>query len=58
MENVLNLNLSPTQVIVILGLQVWIFIVFPVIVIRKINYLTRLVESQFEQEDSSEKFSS
>ena len=54
MENALNLNLSPAQAIVILGLQVWIFIIFPLIVIRKLNYLTRLVESQFEQEDPKE----
>ena len=54
MENAFTFNLTPAQAILMLGLQVWIFVIFPVIVIRKLNYLTRLVESQFEEDSNQE----
>jgi hypothetical protein len=31
-------------------IQLWVVVIFPIFVIRKINYLTQLVESQFEEE--------
>ena len=46
MENILNL--TPIQSILVVVLNAWIFVIFPIIVIRKLNYLTNLVEAQFE----------
>jgi len=34
-----------------LALHAWIFIIFPVLVIRKLNYMTTLLEAQFEPND-------
>ena len=45
MENAINLSVSPFQVILALAFQIWI-IVFPIIIIRKINYLTSLIAAQ------------
>jgi len=44
MENILNL--SPVQAFFVVLLNAWIFVIFPLIVIRKLNYLTELLESQ------------
>jgi hypothetical protein len=49
MENILNL--TPGLSFVILALNAWIFVIFPVLVIKKLNYLTALLESQFVQDD-------
>jgi len=46
-------SISPMQMFVMFIIQLWSVVIFPIIVIRKINYLTSLVESQFE-EDTSE----
>lgn len=43
-------QLTPLQMFVMFAIQLWIVVIFPVIVFRKINYLTELVESQFEEE--------
>jgi len=48
MENLLNL--SAGQLMVALLIQVWVVVIFPVIVIRKINYLTALIEGLYEEE--------
>ena len=48
MENILNL--TPGQLILAMALQAWTLVIFPVIVIRKLNYLTALVESFYEEE--------
>ena len=50
MENVFNL--TPVQSFLILALNAWIFIIFPVLVLKKLNYMTTLLESQFEPGDS------
>lgn len=47
MENSINVSLSPLQIILSLAFQVWI-VVFPIIIIRKLNYLTDLMQSQFD----------
>ena len=39
MENVFQL--SPIQSFVILALNAWIFVIFPIIVIKKLNYMVR-----------------
>jgi hypothetical protein len=51
MENLLNL--SPVQIFFALALNAWMFVIFPIIVLRKINYMTELLEAQFEQNDQS-----
>jgi len=48
-ENILNL--TPFQSLIILALNVWIFIVFPAIVIKKLNHMTDLLEAQYLDED-------
>ena len=44
MENTISINLTPLQALLSLALEIWI-IVFPIILIRKINYLTALIQS-------------
>jgi Na+/H+-dicarboxylate symporter len=49
------IQLTPLQTIFIFAMQLWIFVIFPVIVIRKLNYMTSLLEAQFDQgQDESE----
>ena len=53
MENSINISVSPLQALLGLAFQIWI-VVFPIILIRKLNYLTALIASQNgpdEQED-------
>jgi len=50
MENMFNL--TPVQSFIVLALNAWIFVIFPVLVIKKLNYMTTLLESQFEPTDS------
>ncbi|MDZ4242316.1 MAG: hypothetical protein U1D99_05775 [Candidatus Omnitrophota bacterium] len=48
------LGLTPQQYMVqsmiATGLMIWMFVIFPVIVIRKLNYLTALLEAQYEDD--------
>lgn len=56
MENAINVSITPLQAMLGLAFQIWI-IVFPIILIRKLNYLTALIASQRdddEQADDSE----
>ena len=52
MEQTLNVSLSPLQVLLSLAFQLWI-IIFPIILIRKINYLTALLQEQFYSDKDS-----
>lgn len=52
MENSINISVSPLQVLLTLAFQIWI-IVFPILIIRKLNYLTDLLRSQLEPENES-----
>ncbi len=52
MENSINISVSPLQVLLTLAFQIWI-IVFPILIIRKLNYLTDLLHSQLEPENDS-----
>ena len=45
MENSISLSVSPLQAMLAFAFQMWI-IVFPIILIRKLNYLTALIASQ------------
>ncbi len=53
MENSITVNFTPLQMLLSLALQVWI-IVFPILVIRKLNYLTALVEEHLNSKNESE----
>lgn len=50
MENVLNLN--PIQMLLLLLQSAWVTIIFPFIVIRKLNYIMEFLESQFPSEET------
>lgn len=52
MENSINISVSPLQVLLTLAFQIWI-IVFPILIIRKLNYLTDLLHSHLEPENES-----
>jgi len=45
MDQAINVSITPLQALIGLAFQVWI-IVFPIILIRKLNYLTALIASQ------------
>lgn len=53
MENAITVSLSPLQLFLSVAMQVW-FIVFPIILIRKINYLTTLIRCQMGEENKEE----
>ena len=43
-------QITPLQMVVMFAIQLWVVVIFPVMVFRKLNYLTELVESQFKEE--------
>ena len=47
MENPITLNLSWAQIWLTAVIQFWI-IIAPIIIIRKLNYLTNLMQAHFE----------
>ena len=49
MENSLTVNLSPLQVILSLAFQLWM-IIFPIVIIRKLNYLTELLQGEGDRD--------
>ena len=53
MENAISISVSPLQALLALAFQIWI-VVFPIILIRKLNYLTNLIASQKYYEGESE----
>ena len=53
MENSINISVTPLQALLGLAFQIWI-IVFPIILIRKLNYLTTLVASQGNDEEQGD----
>jgi len=48
MENSINLSVTPFQALLALAFQVWM-IVFPILLIRKINYLTDLLHEHLDE---------
>ena len=48
MENTINLSVTPFQALLALAFQVWM-IVFPILLIRKINYLTDLLHEHLDE---------
>ncbi len=47
MDSAITINLTPLQALLSLAFQIWI-VVFPIILIRKINYLTDIIQEQFD----------
>ncbi|MEW5895242.1 MAG: hypothetical protein AB1650_05755 [Candidatus Omnitrophota bacterium] len=54
MENVLSL--SPVQQFIIIAVNAWMFVIFPVLVLRKLNRITNLLESQIDEDGEDETF--
>jgi len=53
MENAINISVTPLQALLGLLFQIWI-IAFPIILIRKLNYLTALITSQNDYEEKAD----
>jgi len=52
MENVLSL--TPGQQIFIVIVNAWMFVIFPVLVLRKLNYISSLLETQMSEDDEGD----
>ena len=46
MENSLQVTVTPLQLVISLAFQLWL-IIFPILLLRKINYLTDLFQEHF-----------
>ncbi len=54
MDPMSSLAYAPIQTYIALTLQVWLFVIFPLLVIRKLNNLTTLLEAYLPtQEEES-----
>ncbi len=56
MENAINLSVTPLQALLAIAFQVWL-IAFPIILIRKVDRLTMLLESKLGPEEENEQSS-
>lgn len=52
MDNNFTVSITYFQAILSLVFQVWL-IVFPIIIIKKLNYITDILQAQFEEDDHS-----
>ena len=52
MDNPISITLSPVQALLTLAFQVWI-IVFPIIIIKKLNFLTEILQEHFDTDRES-----
>ncbi len=50
MESNLTVSITYFQAVLSLAFQVWL-IVFPIIIIKKLNYIVDVLQAQFEDED-------
>jgi len=50
MDNAITLSVSPLQVLLSVAFQAWI-IIFPILILKKLNYLIELLHAQFEDDD-------
>jgi len=50
MENAITVSVSPLQVLLSVAFQAWI-IIFPILIIKKLNYLIELLQAQFEDDE-------
>jgi len=53
MENAINVTVTPIQALIGLAFQMWI-IIFPIILIRKLNYLTALIASKDNNDEQGD----
>ena len=52
MENSISVSVTPLQALLALAFQVWI-VVFPIIIIRKLNHLTSLFQEHTDAHSES-----
>ncbi len=45
------LQLTPAQQLFILAVQVWIVVLFPWLLLTKLNHISQLLEMQFQDDD-------
>jgi len=50
MENGITVSVSPLQIFLSVAFQAWI-IIFPILILKKLNYLIELLQAQFEDEN-------
>ena len=48
------LSLSPGQQFFVVAINAWMFVIFPILVLRKLNNITGLLESQVYEEDEED----
>lgn len=53
MDTPIAVSFTPLQMILSLAFQVWI-VVFPIIIIRKLNHLTALLDAKNNNEEQSD----
>ncbi len=52
MESVLTL--TPAQQILIVAVQLWLVVFFPLLILRKLNHISNLLEIQVYQDEEEE----
>jgi hypothetical protein len=52
MENALNISVTPFQLLVGFAIQMWM-IIAPIILIRKVNYLTSVIQDLHDNKHES-----
>ena len=52
MDQTINFSVTPLQLLLTLAFQVWI-IVFPIIIIRKLNAVIAMMQDQFYSQNES-----
>ena len=53
MDSAINFSVTPLQALLAIAFQVWL-IAFPIILIRKVNHLTELLEERLEVPEENE----
>jgi hypothetical protein len=51
MDNVLNLTPTPMQLMFAALLQIWLYVIFPVLILRKLNYMRDLLEGLYDENE-------
>ena len=49
MDQMINISVTPFQALLALAFQIWM-VVFPIVLIQKINYLTNLVHEALDKD--------
>jgi hypothetical protein len=48
------LQMTPLQFAIALAINIWMFVIFPIIVIRKLNYMTQILEAQYYRDETQD----